>query len=101
MKSKTLATSFRVILILNAVLVSAPASFAQYQGGPYTITDSTIDSGGGVSSGGQFVLTGTIGQFDASSQPSAGGVFELNGGFWAKDVTVPVGEVIFSNGFED
>jgi hypothetical protein len=42
----------------------------------------TIDSGGGTSSSGSLVLSGTIGQADAG-QTLAGGTFELRGGFWA------------------
>lgn len=41
----------------------------------------TADGGGGVSSGGDFRLTGTAGQPDAQS-PAAGGDFTLAGGFW-------------------
>jgi hypothetical protein len=42
---------------------------------------STIDGGGGQSSGGPYVLTGTIGQPDAAY--SDGGNYELLGGFWS------------------
>jgi len=101
MKTKKPVTHLRVFLMLNAVLFSAPATFAQSQGGSFEITHSTIDNGGGVSSGDQYVLTGTIGQFDASSQSLVGGVYELNGGFRANSVTVSVGDVIFADGFED
>ena len=48
--------------------------------GQYEITWSTIDGGGGQSNGGQYVLTGTIGQPDAAY--SAGAQYELLGGFW-------------------
>lgn len=41
----------------------------------------TIDGGGGTSTGGAFVLAGTIGQPDAGV-PHTGGPFELVGGFW-------------------
>lgn len=46
----------------------------------YEINWSTIDGGGGQSSGGQYTLTGTIGQPDATY--SSGGDYELHGGFW-------------------
>ena len=46
----------------------------------YQIVWSTIDGGGGTSSGGQYALTGTIGQPDAGY--SAGDSYELLGGFW-------------------
>ena len=48
--------------------------------GDYHISWSTIDGGGGVSSGGQYELEGTIGQPDAAY--SYGGNYELLGGFW-------------------
>jgi hypothetical protein len=47
----------------------------------YEITRSTIDGGGVMrSAGGEFELSGTIGQPDAGTM--TGGAFELNGGFW-------------------
>ena len=46
----------------------------------YEIPWHTIDGGGGQSSGGQYVLTGTIGQPDAAY--SDGGQYEMLGGFW-------------------
>jgi hypothetical protein len=48
--------------------------------GLYEMPWHTIDGGGGRSSGGQYVLTGTIGQPDADY--SSGGNYELLGGFW-------------------
>jgi len=53
---------------------------AGQSGGPYILDWSTIDGGGGTSSSGQYVLTGTIGQPDAAY--SAGGNYEMLGGFW-------------------
>jgi len=64
------------MLCILPVIFSAPGrSDASYQ-----IPWHSIDSGGGTSSGGQYVLTGTIGQPDAAY--SAGGNYELLGGFW-------------------
>lgn len=48
--------------------------------GGYIIDWSTIDGGGGRSAGGQYVLTGTIAQYDAGYQSAD--VNELLGGFW-------------------
>ncbi len=61
-------------------LVLASLVFASVASGDYQIVWSSIDSGGGQSSGGQYVLTGTIGQPDASY--SQGEQYELLGGFW-------------------
>jgi hypothetical protein len=54
--------------------------FASFSYGDYQLVWSTIDGGGGRSAGGQYVLTGTIGQPDAGY--SAAGKYELLGGFW-------------------
>jgi hypothetical protein len=62
------------------ILILATLVFASVASGDYQIVWSTIDGGGGQSSGGQYVLTGTIGQPDAGY--SAGGNYELLGGFW-------------------
>ena len=47
----------------------------------------SIDGGGGSSSGGDFSLTGTIGQPD--SETMSGGEFTLVGGFWAVAAVPP------------
>jgi hypothetical protein len=46
----------------------------------YNISWHTIDGGGGQSVGGQYELTGTIGQPDAAYSES--GRYEVLGGFW-------------------
>ncbi len=59
----------------------------------------SIDGGGEmVSFGGDFSLSGTVGQVDAGSG-MAGGQFTLSGGFWA--VQAQIGSAkIFCDGFE-
>ena len=52
----------------------------------YSIDWSTIDGGGGTSTGGVYSLSGTIGQPDAGTM--SGGPFMLTGGFWALPVAV-------------
>ena len=64
-----------LLLAIVAILVIATGSRADYQ-----IVWSTIDGGGGQSSGGQYELVGTIGQPDAAY--SEGGRYEVLGGFW-------------------
>src|SRR4051794_36708924 len=46
----------------------------------YDLSWFTIDGGGGTSTGGQFSVTGTIGQPDAGHM--SGGNFSIDGGFW-------------------
>ena len=65
-------------LLMAAILVLS--TFASAGFCDYKIVWSTIDGGGRQSSGGQYVLTGTIGQPDAAY--SNGGNYELLGGFW-------------------
>jgi len=48
--------------------------------GQYSIDWSTIDGGGGTSTGGLYSVGGTIGQPDAGTM--SGGNFTLQGGFW-------------------
>jgi hypothetical protein len=70
----------RNISALLAVCIIVGASAFGQSGGDYILPWSTIDGGGGQSSGGRYVLTGTIGQPDAAY--SASGNYELLGGFW-------------------
>jgi hypothetical protein len=68
-------------LFVAICLAMVLASSAQGQtAGQYKLTWSTIDGGGGRSSGGPYTQTVTIGQPDAAY--SAGGNYELLGGFW-------------------
>ena len=64
----------RLRLIILSVLVTVPVF------GDYNISWHTMDGGGGVSSGGQYLVRGTIGQPDAAY--SSGSDYELFGGFW-------------------
>lgn len=68
---------------LLAVMTLA-ASFAQ---GQFTLDWSTIDGGGGTSTGGVYTVRGTIGQPDAGAM--SGGNYSLTGGFWSLLSVVP------------
>ena len=75
----------QVIIVTILVLgLIASSSLGQYELSWYT-----VDGGGGMSSGGPYTLTGTIGQPDAAW--SKGGQYELLGGFW------PGGPLCFVN----
>jgi len=69
--------AFAGMTILMLGLTCPTETFAA---GPYQIDWHTIDGGGGISAGGQYVLVGTIGQPDAGY--SSAGAYELLGGFW-------------------
>ena len=47
----------------------------------YAINWSTVDGGGGTSTGGVYSVSGTIGQPDAGG-PMTNGVYSVTGGFW-------------------
>jgi hypothetical protein len=65
------------ILFGSLVLAATPA-FAQ----SYSIDWYKIAGGGGTSSNGQYIVSGTIGQHDAGG-PMTGGNYSLTGGFWS------------------
>ena len=67
---------------LTRTLALAMLTYASMAAGQqFEITRQTIDGGGAMNStGGNFELSGTIGQPDAGIM--AGGSFELTGGFW-------------------
>ena len=71
---KRILTNMVLALFPVCLLLLSPA-LADYE-----LTWSTIDGGGGQSSGGPYTLTATIGQPDAAY--SSGGQYELLGGFW-------------------
>jgi hypothetical protein len=82
-----------------AAILSVVMAGAASAGGDLRVDWSTTDAGGGIASGGDFSLSGTIAQVDADIlQPSSGGNFELTGGFWVVDTASP--DSIFRNDFE-
>ena len=91
---KTLIVASLTIL----TIVFTTIALAQSSGGNFEITNWTIDNGGGTSSGGQFTVTGTIGQPDANPQISTGGTFSVAGGFWARAEII---NLLFEDSFEN
>lgn len=77
----------RTIFLFLSVAVGA--CFAAF-----TLPWSTLDGGGGKSvgttpGGTVFTVTGTIGQFDTTASPAAGGTHTVVGGFWAHVINRP------------
>lgn len=69
------------LLIALFVCLTSSLRVASQSGGGYDLTWSTIDGGGGMlSTGGNYTLSGTIGQPDAGLH--SGGSYTLRGGFW-------------------
>ena len=68
------------LLLLGGAALAAPNGFS--------IPWWTVDSGGGTSQGGDYAVSGTIGQPDTSSLMS-GGEYTVVGGFWGGAMTPP------------
>ena len=80
----------KVTLLLGMVLLALSVTVMVYaqSGGDYNLSWNTIDSGGAINStGGDFGLSGSIGQPEAGLL--TGGDFQLSGGFWS--VAAPQG----------
>lgn len=91
-----------VLAILGTALAlgAATPSFA----GPPTLalSSNTFSGGGGTSAGGDFHLSGTIGQPDASVGSLVGAAFSLDGGFWpAADTALTCPADFNGDGFVD
>jgi hypothetical protein len=67
--------------IIPLILFIPISSLSQNQN--YDVTWWTIDNGGGTSTGGNYILSGTLGQPDAGVL--SGGTYSLIGGFWGID----------------
>ena len=86
----------RASLLLAALLVQASAS----AGAPWTIDWWTVDGGGEVfTAGGDWQLSGTIGQWDSTAHSQVGGgAWQISGGFWS--IAVTGSDEVFRDGFE-
>ncbi len=74
-------TFFKLALMV-ALLSTINSQLSTARAQSYSIDWSTIDGGGGTSTGGTYSVSGTIGQPDASGALS-GGNYSITGGFWA------------------
>ena len=70
----------KTIRLLVSLTTLAPMLAGARGSSGFSISPSTIDGGGGTSSGGGFTVHGTAGQ-PATGQSSGGG-FEIQNGFW-------------------
>ena len=83
-------TKQRLSLIMGLALMASVAAIAegQNESGGFDMSWNTLDGGGGSCIGGDFAMSGTVGQPDAGEM--AGGDFVLRGGFWpGRDSTTP------------
>lgn len=65
-------------------------------GGGFSLDRSVLAAGGGLSTGGDFEIQGTLGQSEAG-EAAAGGPFSITGGFW---VEARIADLLFSDDFE-
>ena len=68
----------KTCLVMGGLLLGLSGLRAQ----SYSIDWYKVSGGGGTSSNGQYVVSGTIGQHDAGG-PMTNGNFSLTGGFWS------------------
>ena len=72
-----------------------------YGAGPYRVDAYTVESGGGYSAAGRYVVTGTAGQMEADpAQASHAGSYAVVGGYWGTGAKPPMGTRIFRSDFE-
>ena len=83
--------------VMTALLTTAPLM----AGAQATIDWWSVDGGGEIrSEGGDWTLSGTLGQPDATEgNLLTGGSWQLTGGFWA--VEAPAADGLFIDSFED
>jgi hypothetical protein len=67
-------------LMFLALVAAAALVPLDLRAQPFSIPWSTVDGGGGTSTGGGFAVSGTVGQPDAGR--ASGGDFSIQGGFW-------------------
>ena len=69
--------------IVFLTLMFLAGGFQAARAQSYSIDSYKIVGGGGTSTNGQYTVSGTIGQPDATLQPMTGGNYSLTGGFWS------------------
>jgi hypothetical protein len=79
-------TKIGTLFIVVMVLASVGIAFASANG--FTIPWWSVDGGGGTSQGGEYAVSGSIGQPDAGPL-MRGGAYTLVGGFWGGALTPP------------
>jgi hypothetical protein len=65
-----------------AILLGLAGTISPQSGGSFMLTQSVIANGGGISSGGIYNISGTVGQSLAGTS-SSGSAFNVASGFWS------------------
>ena len=85
-------------IVVTALLLVVGGIVTAQSGNGFDLSWSTVDGGGGVSTGGGFTVAGTSGQPEGHGGQT-GGRFGLVGGFWG--VTLPPGETVGAQPIND
>jgi hypothetical protein len=80
--------------LLTLFIVSLVGFIALAASNDFSVPWWTVDGGGGTSQGGDYVVSGSIGQPDAGS-PMSGGEFTLVGGFWVGALSSPDSNLVY------
>ena len=83
-----------IILLVSGMLFLLIVGIALAASNGFTIPWWTVDGGGGTSQGGDYTVSGTIGQHDASDEMS-GGDYTVVGGFWGGGLTPPSPNMVY------
>lgn len=79
-----------IILTVVLLCLAVGSAFLAAPEGGYAIPWWTVDGGGGMSSGGDYVLVGTAGQPEAYTMSAAFGSYVVEGGFWVAETLYEV-----------
>ena len=83
------ASDTKLLIFLIVFSLISQVAFAQYE-----IRKHTINSGGGVMSGGSYEINGSFGQVDVNDKQT-GGNYTLQSGYWHEN-----NDLIFKNAVE-
>lgn len=90
MKNKLLFSIFLITFLL-------PNFVSAQSGGNFNLSQTVVAGGGQNSIGGNFAVSGTIGQGTVGTNP-VGGIFSLRGGFWAVGTSAPTAAAVSLSG---
>jgi hypothetical protein len=84
----------KIVMLLFLVVMLAAAGIAYGATNGFSLDWWTVDSGGGTSHGGDYAVSGTIGQPDAGPV-MGGGEYTVVGGFWGVGAAASVDRFIY------
>lgn len=82
-----IGTGLGILLLALMIVAHRNPVAAAPSASTYAVTWYTTDNGGGISSGGNYGVSGTIGQMDAAAT-TTGAEHELGNGFWSAFIDI-------------